>query len=216
MHIVSLAELGGVRPRAHIVINTNSHEWVPILPPDSGLVWGTDGPKPFSDFGPNVKWFLQSCGLGCANTDMCKKRSTEAQAADAAMVKEYLANFNTLFGVTQNKKTALLVRTRKKNQKLAPKAKAKTKAKKPDPDSDTEDDSVLESEADVDEADAEPDADDAEPEDSDADADVEPDAEAEAEPDAEAPEPESDTEPEAESDEEAVPDSDTGSDSDSD
>jgi hypothetical protein len=131
---------------ARVVVHIANHEWCPAIE-ENPTFSSTPGCRPFADFGPTTKWILKQCDMKCDSVDTCKKISLEQAIADNTRSSAMLTNFNTIFGVSQNKKTALLIRTRKK-QKNPKKKKVESE------DEESEDDEEPEAEV---EADAEPD-----------------------------------------------------------
>lgn len=141
---------------AKIVIQIAKHEWCPAISDEPTFASGT---TPFADFGPTTKWILKQCHLQCDSIETCKKVSLAEAIADTTRANAFLSNFNSIFGVSQNKKTALLIRTRKK-QKNSKKKKVESSDEESEEDDESDKDAE-DADADADEADVE-----AEPEES--------------------------------------------------
>jgi hypothetical protein len=157
---ISLAEIKNTSISSYCIHIAN-HDWCPILPSDeSSLTFFTNQPlatavasatvsNPFADFGPNTRWLLRKCHVNCASIDICKKVSLAEANEDNIRAHAYLTNFNTLFGVSQNKKIALLIRTRKKTLKNTVK---KPKSKKEVPESESEEEEEVNNNSDDEES----------------------------------------------------------------
>lgn len=150
---------------ARIVVHIANHEWCPAIDENPTFASVTTN-SPFADFGPTTKWILKQCNTKCDSIETCKKITLAKTIADTTRSNAFLSNFNSIFGVSQNKKTALLIRTRKK-QKNPKKKKVESESE--------------ESEADEADAEVEPDDADDEPDDEEEDDDETPESESENE-----------------------------------
>jgi hypothetical protein len=131
-------------------IRIADHEWIPVLPKNPDLlVFGNGGP--FADYGPNTKFYLEKCNQNCASVDQCKKICLDVANTDTTRTNAYLQNFASIFGVTQNKKTALLIRTRKKAQKEKPESESDSESESESAESETDLESEVADEEDDDE-----------------------------------------------------------------